>query len=245
MNWNQARRCILFDQHRVFKSEISVPLGWACAIQLLILWLSPPLSQPPRLSHRPFLARSWEAPVLMPFAAIRISTNVFHQSGLQGTAFLPTQPHNRPQPLQNANNSVSLMKNSNTFLSYYHSNPQESSSFLWLLRMSQRSLAPAASPISSMPYPPSRELPGIYRALLLLPLSQVILLWFSTPSIAPLHPDPKHLPLPSCPTGFGCPSPLWFPALFLPSSWPCPVLPQVLPYFPGTWIPGAGFGGCN
>ena len=65
---NQAWRCILFDQHRVFKSEISAPLGWACAIQLLILWLLPSLSS--LLDSPANLPRGvLEAPVLMTPAA--------------------------------------------------------------------------------------------------------------------------------------------------------------------------------
>lgn len=108
-----------------------------------------------------FLARSWRHLSSCPLQPLTASplTCFLHQSGLQGTAFLP-QPHNRPQPLQNANNSVfSLMKNSNTFLSYYHSKPTRVQFFLWLLKMShQRSLAPQPRPSPLyIPYPPSRS----------------------------------------------------------------------------------------
>lgn len=107
----------------------------------------------------------------------------------------------------------------------------------------QRSLAPQPRPSPSyVPSPPSKELPGLHRAMLLLLLSQVILLWFPTPSIAPLRPDPKHLPLPSCPAGFGVQA-LFGSQLFLPS--PPPPCPAPASYFPGTWIPQAGFGGWN
>lgn len=98
---------------------------------------------------------------------------------------------------------------------------------------------PGSQPVSPsyMPYPPGKRLPGIYRALLLLPLSQVILLWFSTPSILPCTPGPKqHLPLlPSCPRGFGVQALSVVPSCFcpLPSlALPCPTSGSSL--FPGT-----------
>ena len=95
----------------------------------------------------------------------------------------------------------------------------------------QRSLAPQPRPSPSyVPSPPSKELPGLHRAMLLLLLSQVILLWFPTPSIAPLRPDPKHLPLPSCPAGFGV------QALFGSQLCFCPVLPSPAPPCPSFFL---------
>lgn len=92
----------------------------------------------------------------------------------------------------------------------------------------QRSLAPQPRPSPSyVPSPPSKELPGLHRAMLLLLLSQVILLWFPTPSIAPLRPDPKHLPLPSCPAGFGVQALFGSQLCFCPPL-PRPALPQLL-----------------
>lgn len=153
-----------------------------------------------------FLARSWRHLSSCPLQPYGISTNVFLTSlDFRALLSFPHSPTIDPS-LFRMPITLFLSHEKLKYLLIILSLKTHKSPVLFMVveNEPQRSLAPQPRPSPSyMPSPPSRELPGIYRALLLLPLSQVILLWFSTPSIAPLHPDPKHLPLPSCPTGFG------------------------------------------